>query len=103
MRPLKAVRKKCLSCAGSSKEVRLCHLETCPLHSFRLGKSKGKKILKAIKDYCFECSAFSRSEVINCNISDCPLYEFRTGKNPKRSGIGNKEISKLRNKLEVAK
>jgi len=35
-----AIRKKCRDCCGNStKEVRLCHLEDCPLHPFRFGKA----------------------------------------------------------------
>ncbi len=37
---LRAIRKKCLSCcANSPKEVRLCGIEDCPLHSFRFGRN----------------------------------------------------------------
>jgi hypothetical protein len=40
----KAIRKHCLDCcAGSSEEVKICHLETCPLHPFRFGKDPGKE------------------------------------------------------------
>ncbi len=36
--PLKAIRLKCLDCCcGSPKEVKLCTVEKCPLHSFREG------------------------------------------------------------------
>ena len=39
----KAIRKHCLDCcAGSADEVRICHLETCPLFPFRFGKDPGK-------------------------------------------------------------
>ena len=38
--PVKAIRAKCLDCCcGSSNEVKLCHLEKCPLHPFRFGKN----------------------------------------------------------------
>ena len=38
--PLKAIRKKCLECAGNSpKEVRLCQTQECPLYVYRLGKN----------------------------------------------------------------
>lgn len=37
--PVKAIRRKCLDCcAGSRKLVRECHIYTCPLWPFRLGK-----------------------------------------------------------------
>jgi len=39
LRPLKAMRAKCLDCcAGSSNEVKLCPLEECPLYPYRFGK-----------------------------------------------------------------
>ena len=54
----KAIRKNCLDCcAGSSDEVRSCHIKTCPLHPFRFGKDPGKAKrimtaahLKAVRD-----------------------------------------------------
>ncbi len=43
MTPLKAIRAKCLDCAGGScKEVRLCPNEDCPLHFFRAGKNPNR-------------------------------------------------------------
>jgi hypothetical protein len=39
LRPLKAIRAKCLDCCcGSAHEVRLCTAETCTLHPYRMGK-----------------------------------------------------------------
>jgi hypothetical protein len=36
--PMKAIRAKCLDCtAGQIVEVRLCALENCPLHPYRMG------------------------------------------------------------------
>lgn len=32
-----AIRKKCLGCAGSTKEVTLCHILDCPLWPYRTG------------------------------------------------------------------
>ncbi len=41
--PLKAIRAKCLDCAGGScTEVRLCPNEDCPLHFFRAGKNSNR-------------------------------------------------------------
>jgi len=42
--------------------------------------------LKAIRQYCLDCSAGSPSEVRKCVIENCPLYPFRFGKNPFRKG-----------------
>jgi hypothetical protein len=44
--------------------------------------------LRAIREYCLECSNNSFVEVKNCPVRDCPLYLYRLGRNPKRSGIG---------------
>lgn len=38
MTPMKAIRAKCLDCCGSSREVRLCTVEKCPLYPYRFGK-----------------------------------------------------------------
>ena len=41
-----------------------------------------KSPLKAIKQFCFECSGENRAEVKRCSSADCPLKPFRTGRNP---------------------
>jgi hypothetical protein len=41
----KIVRLKCLDCAGTAQEVRLCTCVTCPLWSVRLGHSPFRKAL----------------------------------------------------------
>jgi len=33
----KAIKAKCLDCAGSTKEVTLCHIFDCPLWQWRCG------------------------------------------------------------------
>ena len=38
--------------------------------------------LKAIKQFCYECSGENRAEVKRCSSIDCPLKPFRTGRNP---------------------
>ncbi len=36
--PIKAIRLKCVDCSGgSSKEVRLCPVVSCPLYRYRFG------------------------------------------------------------------
>ena len=41
--PLKAIRLKCLDCCrGSAHEVKMCPVENCPLHRFRLGKNPNR-------------------------------------------------------------
>lgn len=38
--PTRAIRQKCLECAGDQQsEVRLCHMDDCPLWPFRMGKN----------------------------------------------------------------
>jgi hypothetical protein len=48
LRPLKAIRAKCVWCSGGSwKEVKLCEIEDCTLWPYRFGrrpKTKGKKV-----------------------------------------------------------
>jgi len=48
----------------------------------RLGK--GKKALKAIREYCLECGELGWKAVKNCEHATCPLYSYRLGKNPNR-------------------
>ncbi|MFC2119811.1 hypothetical protein ACFLQ4_01940 [Bacteroidota bacterium] len=50
--------------------------------------------LKAIRQYCLDCSNGSPKEVKLCQIEDCPLYKFRFGKNPNRKGIGGQGFPK---------
>jgi len=40
--------------------------------------------VKAIREYCVECSGGSTAEVKCCPVEKCPLYPFRFGKNPYR-------------------
>lgn len=42
----KAIRAKCLDCCcGDAKEVRLCNINTCSLHPYRMGNKKKAEIL----------------------------------------------------------
>lgn len=54
IRPLKAIRAKCLDCCGgSAKEVRLCTAKDCPLYLYRFGckmETWRKRINKSHKD-----------------------------------------------------
>jgi hypothetical protein len=40
------------------------------------------QVLKAIRKYCVECSAGSRSEVARCHLTNCPLWTYRFGTDP---------------------
>jgi len=37
--PLKAIRDMCKKCVGSASEVKICHIEGCPLWVYRFGRS----------------------------------------------------------------
>jgi len=41
--PMRAIRKKCLDCAGSPSEVKKCEVKACPLFPYRLGKNPNRK------------------------------------------------------------
>ena len=44
MSVLKAIRGKCLDCmGGSAQEVKLCPVDGCTLHPYRLGKNPFRK------------------------------------------------------------
>ena len=102
--PLKSIRKRCLKCcAGSTKEVKICHLEQCTLWDYRFGRRPAKSnngklalpVMKAIKVYCLDCSGYIKSERRNCDIPECHLYKFRMGKNPnKKNNKGNVDALK---------
>jgi len=68
--PLKAIRKFCLECAGTNKEV-----ESCTANEAEIRKA--------------------REQGDMTNYSPCFLYEFRFGKNPARKGIGGKGWPKI--------
>ena len=86
MSPLKAIRKRCIDCAGgSSKQVSECNEKDCSLNEFRTGKRiLGKSSVKAIRKYCLRCCCKQREEVKLCFASACTLHLFRFGKNPNK-------------------
>lgn len=51
--------------------------------------------LRAIRLKCLDCSCGSAQEVRDCKIEACPLYYYRSGHNPKRKGVGGKNIENL--------
>ena len=81
MKPLKAVRKKCLWCMNEQpKEVKLCPTEDCELWPFRFGKNPNKNRtlkLKDIKQYCLVCSSHRPKQVKECWDKDCVLFPFK--------------------------
>lgn len=38
-----------------------------------------RKLLKAIRNNCLECSGGVASEVADCSMKECPLYAYRMG------------------------
>ena len=50
-RPLKAIRKNCLECSSSPKEVRLCPVIKCPLYPYRMGTRPSQATLDTIEKY----------------------------------------------------
>ncbi len=43
IRPLKAIRAKCVDCCGGSGvEVKFCEIEDCPLFIYRFGKNPNR-------------------------------------------------------------
>lgn len=89
--PIKAIRKKCLSCSENAAEVKRCEITDCPLFTMRMGRRpKGSRPLKAIRQECLGCMNGSSNLVKECNIENCPLWIYRTGYRPK--GEQNEEI-----------
>jgi hypothetical protein len=85
--PLRAIRQYCLACNGTSNEVKLCPVVTCPIFKHRFGHGRGR-YLKAIRAKCLDC-AETKTEIRNCPIKDCQLRPYRMGTNPRRKGTGN--------------
>ena len=88
MTPMKAIRARCLDCSGgSSKEVRSCTINDCPLYEYRLGHRPQQKILtpmKAIRAHCVSCCNGSTREPSLCTAEKCPLQPYKLGKRPQR-------------------
>lgn len=87
--PVRAIRQRCLDCSGfTSKEVRDCSFNDCPLHEYRSGHRPKEGALrtpmKAIRAHCVECCNGNVREANLCTAKMCPLHAFRTGKKPKR-------------------
>ena len=81
--PVKAIRKKCLSCSENAPDVKGCVFTECPLYPFRMGRRpKGSRPLKAIREECLDCNKTS-NEVKMCPVERCPLWNYRTGHRPK--------------------
>ena len=44
-----------------------------------------KNPVKAIREFCLDCSGDSSKNVKECTSVNCPLHPFRLGKNPYRT------------------
>jgi hypothetical protein len=84
------------------KQAALCYtcrhqfLELDPVEDVLVGKDPRKlspaelaamghvprRLLKAIRAKCIDCSGGSRAEVRKCTALACPLWQFRMGTNP---------------------
>ena len=61
----KAIKKKCLECGGSNKEVTLCHIFDCTLWEYRTGghissEAYKRRMTTARKNYKSELSELER-------------------------------------------
>jgi len=91
--PLRAIRKYCIQCVGSSKEVHHCNGDQmigqgdennqCYFYQYR--KFCGKPSVKIIRKHCLECMGGSYKLVRDCSSVKCPVHEFRFGKYPKHA------------------
>jgi hypothetical protein len=51
--PIKAIRAKCIECAGSKKEVSTCPEIECVLFAYRFGKNPARKGIGGLKTLPF--------------------------------------------------
>lgn len=79
----KAVKLRCLDCAGFvKKQVKECSLTNCPLYEMRLtGKLNGEKAglrrSKAIKDFCVRCFNGHKTLIKTCTDINCSFHQYR--------------------------
>ncbi len=89
--PLKAIRRGCISCAGSSHEVALCVATRCPLYLFRFGRGPTPDEIAAVASVAAhplerprEKAPFTQADVavksglqaIKRKCRDCSGYSF---------------------------
>ena len=81
--PVKAIREFCLQCSGgSSKEVKLCQIETCPLYAFRFGKNPYRQRRELTED---------EREVLRARLADA--RKSRTNSQGQIPKSGHDDIS----------
>ena len=61
-----------------------------------------KNPVKAIREFCLDCSGDSFSAVKECTTATCPLHPFRFGKNPFRTKREMTEEQKEAAKVRLA-
>jgi Zn-finger protein len=86
----KAIRERCLNCAGwSHKEVANCFFKDCPLYPFRSGQGKqnAKARAKAIRKFCQWCMNGQHGDVSRCPSIDCSLFPYRRIKTDRSTEI----------------
>ena len=61
--------------------------------------------VKAIRDWCLQCSGDSYNNLKTCPSQDCPLYPFGLGKNPFRTPrkISDEQRAKMAENLASAR
>lgn len=88
----KAIRERCLNCAGWSYiEVTNCTFTDCHLFPYRSGQGKqnANNRSRAIRKYCLWCMSCKHGEVSRCPSTDCCLFPFRKVKTDRSSEIGS--------------
>jgi hypothetical protein len=65
---IKAIKKYCLDCSGTNKEVTLCSVFECPLWEYRTGSSMSsgayqRRIAGAFKNYAADFDEMSREGI----------------------------------------
>jgi hypothetical protein len=63
--PMKAIRRKCLGCAGSKSAVRRCDDFQCPLHDYRMGCNPSRQGIGKIESLRKNSHSTSDSKTIS--------------------------------------
>jgi len=94
--PLRTIREHCVECCAGCRtgpgSPAGCNSPACALFPLRLGRRvDGVSPLRSIRVKCLECAG-SAAAVRNCTDTDCGLFPYRFGRNPKRAGIGGRNL-----------
>jgi hypothetical protein len=104
----KAVRQRCLECAGSHGAVRECEVSDCDLWKFRPSSPEKPDTTrkKAIRNFCLDCQGCSPSGVRECETVDCPLFSHRVphlGIQRPQEGLQSADIDQFQDELDSAR